>query len=534
MKEAYDIIVAGAGSAGCVLANLLSENAGTRVLLLEAGGHDWNPLVSIPLGARKLLDWGWYHWDDWSEPDLTLNGRRQRVPHGKIVGGTSSINFMAHVRGHPADYADWVRRGAESWSYEALLPFFRQCERWLPGADAWRGGNGSISAEPSALRDPIAQSWFAAIDGLGLPRTADYNGEHPEGFGPMQYSVGHGRRSSAASAYLKPALSRRNLRLLTRATVTRVLFDGRRAIGVEYLRAGRTRRAFCSDRLVLSMGAINTPHVLMLSGIGPADHLRQFGINPVLDLPVGKSLEDHLGFFVEWERRDLDPFHASLRLDRIAINMIRAYLRRTGPAAHLPGSIGGFLRTRPDLTAPDLQFLIPFISPSANVWLPGQNVRSLGEFAVKVQLTSQRSRGEVKLASADLRKRPVIAYNSLSDAHDLEVLRRGFRIAQALGNSPALAAYRKGPKNPDRVLEQDGEIDSFIRATAIQQYHPAGTCAMGSGNQAVLTNELKVRGSANLFVVDASAMPRLISGNPNIVVSMMAARAVDLWRRPTL
>ncbi|WP_292222544.1 GMC family oxidoreductase N-terminal domain-containing protein [Mesorhizobium sp.] len=524
-------MVAGAGSAGCVLANLLSENPGTRVLLLEAGGSDWNPLVSVPLGARKLLDWGWYQWNDQSEPDPGLNGRRQQVPHGKLTGGTSSINFMAHVRGHPHDYANWVRCGATSWSYEAVLPFFRRSERWLLGADAWRGAEGHVSVEPSALRDPIAQSWFAAIDASGQGRTTDYNGESPEGFGPMQYSVDHGRRSSAASAYLKPALSRPNLRLIKRATVTRVLFDGRRAVGVEYMRAGRNVQALCSDRLVLSMGAINTPQVLMLSGVGPASHLKEVGIDPVLDLPVGKNLEDHLGYFLEWERRDLDPFHASLRLDRIAINMMRAYLFRTGPAAHLPGSIGGFIRSSPDFVAPDLQFLIPFISPSANVWLPFQNVRTQAEFAVKVQLTSQRSRGEVKLASADFRTRPQIVYNSLSDDHDLKVLRAGFRIAQDLGNSPALAAFRKAPRNPDRVLDHDKDIDSFIRSTAIQQYHPASTCAMGGDSRAVLTNELKVRGTANLFVVDASAMPRLISGNPNIVIIMMAARAVDLWKQ---
>jgi 4-pyridoxate dehydrogenase len=527
MEERFDIIIAGAGSAGCVLANLLSANPATRVLLLEAGGNDRNPLISIPLGARKLLDWGWYQWPDLSEPDAGLMGRRQAVPHGRVVGGTSSINFMAHVRGHPQDYANWVARGATGWSYEEVLPFFRECETWALGSDPWRGGSGPLRAEPSALADPIAAAWLAAIDHAGLPRTSDYNGEQPEGFGPMQYSVHAGRRSSAASAFLQPVLSRKNLRVVTRATVTKVLLDGRRATSVEYLRANQTVRAVCSDRLILSMGAINTPHALMLSGIGPADELRRHGIAPVIDLPVGHNLEDHLAYFVEWDRKDRDPFHQQLRLDRIALNMLRAYVQRSGPAARLPGSIGGFLRSRANLASPDLQFLIPFISPAANVWLPGRSGAAKGVFAIKVQLTAQKSRGRVGLVSSDHRHRPTISYNSLSHADDLRSLVAGYRIAQDLGSSDALSRFRKTPRNPDRLLAHDADIEDFIRLNAAQQYHPASTCPIGP----VLRPDLGLKGSDNLYVVDASAMPALISGNPNVPVMMMAARAVDLWQK---
>lgn len=530
MQEEYDIVIVGAGSAGCVLANRLTRNTHLRVLLLESGGWDWNPLISIPLGARKMLDRSMYQWGDRSEPDPGLNHKPQTVAHGKVVGGTSSINFMAHVRGHPQDYARWVARGATGWSYEEVLPYFKECETWPQGENEWRGGAGELGVEVSRLADPIASAWFDAIDSAGHRRSQDFNGSEPEGFGPMQYTVRAGRRSSAAQSFLRPAMKRPNLTVRTRATVNRVLFEGHDAVGVEYARKGRVHVARAKNRVILSAGSINTPQLLMLSGVGPAEDLAAKGIPVIADLAVGRNLEDHLAYFLEWKRRDLDLFHQSLRLDKIGLNMLRAYLFSHGPAAHLPGSIAGFVRSGPQATQADLQLLIPFIGPSADIWLPGVSRPAHGGYAIKVQLMSQKSRGTVSLRSADPRERPKIVYNSLAHEDDIITLREGFRIAQQIGEASALAPFKLGLKAPDRPLHADDEIDAFVRQNSSQQYHPASTCRMGDDDGAVLDPDMAVRGLNRLFVVDASAMPILISGNPNVVVMMMAARVAGMWK----
>lgn len=533
VERSFDYVIVGAGSAGCVLANRLSADPSVRVLLLEAGGEDRDPLIALPFGAGVMAKKGLYDWADVSEADGGLGGRALAVPHGKVIGGTSSINFMAAVRGHPADYQAWVEAGAAGWGFDDVLPFFRECETWAGGSNAWRGGTGELGVTEASGRDPFGTALLDAAAGLGHRITPDYNAGDNEGFGPIQYTLRRGRRSSASAAFLRPARARSNLAIETGAHATALVFDGdRKVAGVQYRQHDQDRVAR-SGRTVLCLGAINTPHLLMLSGIGPADHLQALGIRPRADLPVGRGLQDHLGTLSCWSRSAPGAFHRSLRLDRLAGNMVRAIVARSGPAAELPAAIVGFARTRSELRQPDIQIIIPTSAPDADAWFPGIKPAYRDGYAIRAQLVGQRSRGEVRLRSANSGDRPRIIYNSLSAPEDIVALRAGTRLAWAIGNSPALAGYRAAQTLPADQPESDEDVDAFIRSTAIQLYHPAATCRMGSGPDAVLLPDLSVRGIGGLSVVDASAMPRLASGNPNLVIMMMAAKAATILRAET-
>ncbi len=526
--EAYDYIIVGAGTAGCVLANRLSADRDNRVCLIEAGPPDNSYKIRIPAAVAAAIGDKRFGWGFFTTPQAGAGGRAVFLPRGRVIGGSSSINGMVYFRGHPRDFDDWAKdHGAEGWSYGEVLPYFKRSEN----NETWRespyhGVGGEMNVIDIPRNNPLIDVFLAAADQLQHRRNRDFNGPDPEGFGPRQATIKQGRRVSMASAFLDPIRSRPNLTVLSDTVVARVLIEDRRAVGVEVDTDGRRRRIPARKEVVLSGGSYGSPHVLLLSGVGDAAELRAAGIEPIHHLPaVGRNLGDHPAAAIAMRTQSPESYGLSWRaLPRDVWNLAEYALFRGGPMASNLLEGHGFVKSRPDLERPDLQLV--FIPAHRNAsGFPIPFGHGFGIISINVR---PRSRGALKLASPDPRVSPAIDPNLFGEPEDLEVVRRGLQLGRRILAAEPFRRLKADEIIPGPQAQSDADLAEHIRRTCVTVHHPSGTCAMGSGPDAVTDPQLRVRGIAGLRVADASVFPDLIAGNTNAAVVMVAEKAADL------
>ncbi|HET7715070.1 MAG TPA: choline dehydrogenase [Bauldia sp.] len=526
-EETFDFVIVGAGSAGCVLANRLSADGRNRVLVLEYGGSDRSVFIQMPSALFIPLNWPRYNWGYVSEPEPNLGGRRINTPRGKVLGGSSAINGLVYIRGNPRDFDRWEEEGARGWAYRDVLPYFRRSETRAEGGDEYRGSSGPLHTRYGRLANPLYRAFIAAAREAGYPETADVNGYQQEGFGRFDMTVHHGRRWSAASAYLRPAMRRPNVEVRTHALATRIVFDGRRATGVAYLRDGVPHLAHASREVIVSGGAINSPQLLKLSGVGPGAELGELGIPLVHDLPgVGENLQDHLEFYFQVASKEpVTLFSATGLVSRTLVGL-QWMTRGEGLGASNHFEAGGFIRSRAGVEYPDLQFHFLPLAVSYD----GSGLAREHGFQVHVGPMRSKSRGTVRLAGPDPRAKPRIRFNYMSHPDDWTEMRAAVRLTREIFAQPAFDRFRGREIQPGGDVVSDEAIDAFIREKAESAYHPSCTCRMGRSDDrlAVVDAEARVMGVERLRVVDASIMPSIVTGNLNAPTIMIGEKVSDM------